>query len=266
MQRELRGIAIALLLIAATTAVAVVLRQYLGILRGSVLYLVPVMLAGYHLGVVPALVTAVAGVILSGYLYFAQLYSFKVASPQEALNLVLYMVVAVVVSHLANSAKRHTTIARKREREMSDLYAFSRRLAAAPSAAEIFVAIQNHLANLVQRKVVLLGAADAGNAEDVPERVRAEVDARRARRRARTHDRRRQGQHLAHSPRLAENAGFRQRRRRSRQRLGRGARRHAPAHRRRARRRRGHTRAARRRARAQRSEDALGDRAACARR
>ena len=59
---------------------------------------------------------------------------------------------------------------------MSDLYAFSRRLAAAPSASEIFVAIQNHLANLVQRKVVLLGAAEAGNADDVPERVRAQVN------------------------------------------------------------------------------------------
>ena len=174
-RQQLRGIVIALLLVAATTAVAVLLREYLGILRGSVLYLVPVMLAGYQLGVVPALLTAVAGVILSGYLFFAELYSFRVASPQEALNLVLYMVVAVVVSHLATQAKRHTTIARKREREMSDLYAFSRRLAAAPSAAEIFVAIQNHLANLFQRKVVLLGAADAGNADSVPERLRAEV-------------------------------------------------------------------------------------------
>jgi two-component system, OmpR family, sensor histidine kinase KdpD len=173
--RQLRGIVIALLLVALTTAVAVLLREYLGILRGSVLYLIPVMLAGYHLGVVPALLTAVMGVVLSGYLYFAQLYSFQVASPQEVLNLVLYMVVAVVVSHLATQAKRHTTIARKREQEMSDLYAFSRRLAAAPSAAEIFVAIQNHLANLVQRKVVLLGAGDAGSAEGVPERLCAEV-------------------------------------------------------------------------------------------
>ena len=75
--RQLRGIAIALLLVALTTAVALLLRQYLGILRGAVLYLVPVMIAGYQYGVVPALVTAVAGVILSGYVYFAQLYSFK---------------------------------------------------------------------------------------------------------------------------------------------------------------------------------------------
>jgi two-component system sensor histidine kinase KdpD len=174
--REVRGIAAALAWVAAMTAVALVLRHYVGILRGAVLYLIPVMIAGYQYGVIPALVAAVAGVILSGYVYFAQLYSFQVASPQEALNLVLFMVVAVFVSHLANQAKRHTTIARKREREMSDLYAFSRRLAAAPSAAEIFIAIQNHLANLVQRKVVLLGAADAGDADGVPDRVRAEAE------------------------------------------------------------------------------------------
>jgi two-component system sensor histidine kinase KdpD len=175
LRREMRGIAIALLLVAVTTAVAMFLRHYIGILRGAVLYLVPVMLAGYQFGVIPALVAAIAGVLLSGYVYFAQLYSFQVASPQEALNLLLFMVVAVVVSHLSSQAKKHILIARKREREMSDLYAFSRRLAMAPSAAEIFVAIQEHLANLVQRKVVLLGVADAGTADDVPETVRAAV-------------------------------------------------------------------------------------------
>jgi two-component system sensor histidine kinase KdpD len=54
--------------------------------------------------------------------------------------------------------KRQTEIARKREKEMSDLYAFSRRLATASSAADIYLAIEEHLANLVQRKVVLFGA------------------------------------------------------------------------------------------------------------
>jgi two-component system, OmpR family, sensor histidine kinase KdpD len=175
LRRELTGIGAALLLVVATTLVAVFLRQYVGILRGSVLYLIPVMVLGYTYGVLPALIAAIAGVLLSGYLFFAQLYSLRVASPQEILNLLLFMVVAVVVSQLSSSAKRHITLARKREREMSDLYAFSRRLAAAPNAAEIFVAIQNHLANLVQRRVVLLGAAEAGHAAEVPERVRAQV-------------------------------------------------------------------------------------------
>jgi K+-sensing histidine kinase KdpD len=175
MQREMRGIVIALLFVAATTAVAILLRHYVGILRGAVLYLVPVMLAGYNLGVFPAIFTAIAGVVISGYLYFAPLYSFQVASPQEVLNLLLFMVIAVVVSHLSSVAKKNINIARKREQEMTDLYAFSRRLAAAPSAADIFIAIQDHLANLVQRKVVLFGAADAGGDGDVPESVRSAV-------------------------------------------------------------------------------------------
>jgi two-component system sensor histidine kinase KdpD len=175
MQREMRGIGIALLFVAATTACAILLRHYVGILRGAVLYLVPVMLAGYNLGVFPAIFTAIAGVVISGYLYFAPLYSFQVASPQEVLNLLLFMVIAVVVSHLSSVAKKNINIARKREQEMTDLYAFSRRLAAAPSAAEIFVAIQDHLANLVQRKVVLLGAADAGGDGDVPDIVHSAV-------------------------------------------------------------------------------------------
>ena len=173
--REVRGILIALVLIAATTAALLLLRHYFGILRGSILYLVPVMIAGYELGMIPALVTAIAGVFLSGYLVFSPLYTFQIATPQEALNLLLFIVVAIVVSHLSSLAKQHIQIAQKREQEMTDLYAFSRRLAAAPSAAEIFVAIQDHLANLVQRKVVLLGAADAGGESDVPESVRSTV-------------------------------------------------------------------------------------------
>ncbi len=162
-RRELRGIAIALVMVAATTLVAYALIQSLDVRRGSVIYLLPVLLAGWHLGLVPALVAAVAGVLWSGYFFFSPYYSFYLARPNEILNLVLFMVVAVVTSHLANSMKRQTEIARKREKEMSDLYAFSRRLAAAPSAADIYLAIEEHLANLVQRKVVLFGAGSGGS-------------------------------------------------------------------------------------------------------
>ncbi len=137
-RRELRGIALALLMVAATTVVAYVLVQTLEIRRGSVIYLLPVLLAGWHLGLIPALVAAVAGVLWSGYLFFSPFYSFYVARPNEILNLLLFMVVAVVTSHLANSMKRQTEIARRRENEMSDLYAFSRRLGAARSAEEIY--------------------------------------------------------------------------------------------------------------------------------
>jgi two-component system, OmpR family, sensor histidine kinase KdpD len=162
-RRELRGSAIALVMVAATTLVAYVLIQSLDVRRGSVIYLLPVLLAGWHLGLIPALVAAVAGVLWSGYFFFSPYYSFYLARPNEILNLLLFMVVAVVTSHLANSMKRQTEIARKREKEMSDLYAFSRRLATTSSAADIYLAIEEHLANLVQRKVVLFGAGSGSD-------------------------------------------------------------------------------------------------------
>ena len=170
-RRELRGIALALAMVAATTLAAYVLIQYVGVRRGSVIYLLPVLLAGWHLGLVPALVAAVTGVLSSGYLFFSPYYSYYVSRPNEILNLVLFMVVAVVTSHLANSMKRQTELARKREKEMGDLYAFSRRLSAAPSAADIYLAIEEHLANLVQRKVVLFGAGSGRDHNAKPEQA-----------------------------------------------------------------------------------------------
>jgi two-component system sensor histidine kinase KdpD len=189
-RRELRGVLLALLMVAATTVVAFALIRYLDVRRGSVIYLIPVLLAGWHLGLVPALVAAVAGVLWSGYFFYSPFYATYLARPSEVLNLVLFMIVAVVTSHLANSMKKQTELARKRENQMGDLYAFSRRLAAAPSAKDIYFAIEEHLAALVQRKVVLFGtlhndaavgdAADGDAAvvhADAPEPVRAAIAA-----------------------------------------------------------------------------------------
>src|SRR6476620_1476532 len=179
-RRELRGSSIALAMVAVTTVVVYGLTQSLEVRRGSVIYLLPVLLAGWHLGLIPALVAAVAGVLWSGYFFFSPYYSFYLARPNEILNLVLFMVVAGVTSHLANSMKIQTEIARKREKEMGDLYAFSRRLAAASSAADIYLAIEQHLASLVQRKVVLFGAGSDRDAKPeqaaLSQRVHAAIE------------------------------------------------------------------------------------------
>jgi two-component system sensor histidine kinase KdpD len=175
-RHELRGILLALLMVAVTTVIAYALIEWLGVRRGSALYLLPVMLAGWHLGLVPALVAAVAGLLWSGYLFFSPFYGYFLARPNEILNLTLFMVVGLVTSHLASQAKRQTELARERENEMSDLYAFSRRLAAAPSASEIYLAIEEYVANLVQRNVVLYEASNSeGNPDNlaVPDEMRA---------------------------------------------------------------------------------------------
>src|SRR6516225_561521 len=178
-KRELRGIALALVFIGVTTLLADGLVHYAGIRRGTVIYLLTVLICGWQLGLVPALVAAIAGVLGSAILFYN-----PNASPSELLDLALFLIVALVASHVANSMKQTTELARKREREMTDLYAFSRRLAAAPGAAEIYRAIEDHLATHAQRKVALFvpdreageeGGSEQGGDGTVPEPVRAAI-------------------------------------------------------------------------------------------
>src|SRR5215831_10260289 len=178
-RNELHGVLIVLLMVAATTAVVWVLHEYLDVRRGSVVYLIPVLLAGWHLGRLPALLAAILGVVWSGYFFYSSDYPWLFSRPYEMINLLLFMIVALVTSHLANRMKIQTELARKRGNEMSDLYAFSRRLAAAPSAPDIYRAIEEHLAALVQRKVVLFGTAHGGPSTDgaaVPASVRDAIE------------------------------------------------------------------------------------------
>src|SRR5262245_21588882 len=110
-RRELRGSAIALVMVAVTTVVVYALTQSLEVRRGSVIYLLPVLLAGWHLGLIPALVAAVAGVLWSGYFFFSPYYSFYLSRPNEILNLVLFLVVAGLLKKKKNYMKKQTEVA-----------------------------------------------------------------------------------------------------------------------------------------------------------
>src|SRR5947199_4631481 len=103
---DLRGILIVLLMVAVTTVVVWFLHRYLDVRRGSVVYLLPVLLAGWHLGLIPALVAAIAGVLWSGYFFYTADYPQLFSRPIETINIMLFMIVALVTSHLANRMKK----------------------------------------------------------------------------------------------------------------------------------------------------------------
>jgi two-component system sensor histidine kinase KdpD len=152
-----------------------------GLGHGSVVYLIPVVIAATRWGIVPAIFAAVCGVAASAYFFYEPRFSFRITDPHEVLNLVLFIFVAVVVSQLATRLKRQFELSRQREIDLRDLYAFSRRLAVAFDVSDIHAAIEDHLATVMQRKVVLFastrdttgGGRRAG--VTVPERVGAEV-------------------------------------------------------------------------------------------
>jgi two-component system, OmpR family, sensor histidine kinase KdpD len=181
-RKELRGIFLTLCLVGATTALLYGVIRLSGLSHGSVVYLVPVVIAATRWGVVSAIVAAVCGVVASAFFFFPPLYSLRIKDPHEVLNLFLFIFVAVVVSQLASRLKRQLELARQREIDMRDLYAFSRRLAVAFDVSDIHAAIEDHLASVMQRRVVLFAGAREASASSgrhagvsVPKQVLAEV-------------------------------------------------------------------------------------------
>jgi two-component system, OmpR family, sensor histidine kinase KdpD len=182
MRKDLRDIFLALCLVGGATLFLYLIVRTTGLNHGSVIYLVPVLVAATRWGIVSAIVAAVSGAVASAYFFFPPLYSLRIKDPHEVINLILFIFVAVVVGQLATRLKRQLELTRQREIDMRDLYAFSRRLAVAFDVSDIHAAIEDHLANVMQRKVVLFaGAREASTSSGrhaglaVPPQVLAEV-------------------------------------------------------------------------------------------
>ncbi|MGC1466909.1 MAG: DUF4118 domain-containing protein [Pseudolabrys sp.] len=155
---ELRNIGFTMALVAITTLGVYFLVWQPGITHGSVVFIIPVVIAAAQWGIVSALIASIAGVLASAFFFFPPLYTLRVRDPHEVVNLTLFIFVAIVVSQLAMRLRRQAEIARQREIDMRDLYAFSRRLAVAFGVSDIHAAIEDHLANVTQRKVALLAS------------------------------------------------------------------------------------------------------------
>lgn len=184
LRQELRGVLLTLGIVALVTLVIFAFVWYVGLTRGTVLYLLPVLIAAVRWGLVAALFASVCGVVASAFFFFPPLYTLEVRDPQEIVNLLLYIIVAVVVSELASRLKRELERSRQREIDLRDLYAFSRRIAVAFDLSDIQSAIEDHLTAVIQRKAVLFPTSrDATGAlrqridPTVPPQVTARIDA-----------------------------------------------------------------------------------------
>jgi two-component system sensor histidine kinase KdpD len=178
------GVMGALGLVTAVTLILEVVKEFIELPPIAITYLIPVLFAAIRWGFLSAMVTTLAGGFCSAFFFYKPTHTIYVEDPARRLSLMIFAIVAVVAAHLAVRMRREAEIVRKREKEISDLYAFSRRLAAGHSASDIFDAIQKHLSTVVGRKVALFeprrpveGKSNPIGESDVPQNVRDAVTA-----------------------------------------------------------------------------------------
>src|SRR5438067_425329 len=115
-----------LALVGVTTIGLMILDHFFALRHVTLVYLVPVVIAATRLGIVPAVIAAIAGAAASAFFFYPPIYSFLVHDPQHLIELPLFVFVAIVTGHLATNLRRQADLARRRETEVQDLYAFSR--------------------------------------------------------------------------------------------------------------------------------------------
>jgi K+-sensing histidine kinase KdpD len=144
-------------------------------------YLVPVIIAATRWGIWPATLASIASMAEADFFFFQPIYSFQVEDPQEAIDLVLFLAVALVSSNLASRLRQETETLRQRERDIQNLYDFSRRLAACFTVSELISAIDNYLAQTLGQPAVFFAARSDGQLEPsksgpVPKAIREGVN------------------------------------------------------------------------------------------
>jgi len=177
---QLPGIVYTLGLVGLVTVALYWILAVTGLTHGSALYLIPVLIAAVRWGMIPSIVAAFCGIVASAFFFFEPRFSLQIKDPHEVLNLILFTFTAIVVSQLATRLKHELEVARQREVDLSDLYAFSRRLAVAFDVSDIHAAIEDHLAAVMQRKVYLFGAQRDGAhraGAGIPQQVISVVEA-----------------------------------------------------------------------------------------
>lgn len=120
----------------AASSVAALLETWLRVADASPVYLLAVVVMAGRYGTWEAVATSVASVLVYDFFFTEPRFTFQVADPQEWLNLLLFLVVAVVIGRLAALQTERAEESSQRAREAQSLFAISRSLATATSVRE----------------------------------------------------------------------------------------------------------------------------------
>jgi two-component system sensor histidine kinase KdpD len=147
----------AIAFVAGMTMLLAIAQSFFDIRHVSIAYVIPVLVAAIRWGVIEAVIAALAAVAAAAFFFYEPIFDLRVDDTFQIVDLVLFLCVAVITGHFATRLRAEAERANRRERENGALYAFARRLAAAKDASDIYNAIQQHLALLVGRSVMLFG-------------------------------------------------------------------------------------------------------------
>jgi len=145
---------------AAATLIAVGVDSKVTIPNLSLVFVVPVIIAGVSLGLGPSLCSAILGALAFNFFLTEPRYTLAVDDPANVWAIGLLFVVGLVVSGVAFTSRQRATEAALLRRQASVLQGYSRDLVAADDAKAIVSITSQALATLFQVPVVVMLVTD----------------------------------------------------------------------------------------------------------
>jgi len=162
--------------VAATTAALLLLRARLSTQVVALLYLLPVMLSATRWGLLPALMASLVAFFAFNYFFIPPTHTLVVGDPQELLALVVFFIVAVLISQSVGAANLQAAQARARELEATALYTLTKSLNVQASLEETLANIARQVVEAFDLAGCEIVLAAAPNAHPAPLRYYREAD------------------------------------------------------------------------------------------
>jgi len=143
--------------VAAATLLAEAIDRIVQLPNISLVYLAAILLTAVLYGLWPSLFAVLVSVIAYNFFFLPPLYTFTISDPANVIALVFFGIVAVLTSNLTARTREQVVSAQRRARDATELYTFSRKLAATGELDDLLWAFCYQVAALLKvRNVVLL--------------------------------------------------------------------------------------------------------------
>jgi two-component system, OmpR family, sensor histidine kinase KdpD len=153
---DFRPYAFALLIVAVAVGLGIVVWPWMGAKAIDLLFITGVVAVAVRHGLWPSLFASVASALCYNFFFSEPFYTFTISEPADAIAVVFFFIVAILVSNVAARARVQAVTAMARARATELLYVFSRKLAGAGTLDDVLWATAYQTAVMLKVNVVLL--------------------------------------------------------------------------------------------------------------
>jgi two-component system sensor histidine kinase KdpD len=130
--------------VALTTYILRLFEPFLEIQLIALLFLLPVLISTVYLGLTPGILASFLAFLAFNYYFIEPYHTFQVHKTQDLITLIIFLIVAVILSQLIGQAREGVRLARSREWEATRMYMLISTLAGLPDTRAIARALASH--------------------------------------------------------------------------------------------------------------------------